>query len=178
MNGLKTLGVGLAVLTLLFAVPVSALTLLYAVGSGSHAKTVTASMPQMASDGMSGIGITSSSPTTLAAAAAGLTIIHVQKGCHVWSNGSAQMPMMRVTLHAGQTLRIMNQDLDMHRMVEVAGPAQMMLGGAMKQGQAQTLTFGKSGIYRFMTKVSPMAGMPDVATTGPDNTLQLSVKVG
>ena len=65
----------------------------------------------------------------------------------------------------------------MHRMMEGAGPAQMMLGGPMKQGQAQTLTFGKTGIYRFMTKVSPTSGMPHVATVGPDNTLRLTAKV-
>jgi hypothetical protein len=28
-----------------------------------------------------------------------------------------------------------------------------------------------------MTKVSPMAGMPEVETSGPDNTLRLTVKV-
>jgi len=125
---------------------------------------------------MSGMtGVTASTPQT-SAAADQLTIIHVQKGCHVWSNGTAQMATMRLTMKPGQMLRIMNQDLDMHRMMQLSGPA-MMLGGPMKQGQAQSLSFTKPGTYRFDTKVLPMKGMPEVETTGPDNTLKLTVTV-
>ncbi len=177
MKGVKTLGVGLAVLTVLFGVPTAAFALLLTVGQGSNAKTTTVSMPQMQSGGMGGGMIASNQTATTPAAAVDLAIIHVQKGCHVWSNGTSQVPTMRLMLKAGQMLQVMNQDLDMHRMMEVAGPTQMMLGGPMKQGQTQALTFTKPGVYRFMTKVSPMAGMPDVATSGADNSLRLMVTV-
>jgi plastocyanin len=171
MKVLKTLGVGVMVVALLIAVPFSAIALNLTFGQDHHDM-----MPNRSNTGMGGM-MSSNQTTPTTTAAADLTIIHVQKGCHVFSNGSAQMPMMRLSLKAGQMLRIMNQDLDMHRMMEVAGPAQMMLGGPMKQGQAQTLTFKKPGVYRFTTKVSPMAGMPAVATTGPDNNLRLMVTV-
>ncbi len=64
----------------------------------------------------------------------------------------------------------------MHRLMQLSGPA-MMLGGPLKQGQAEALTFTQPGTYRFDTKVLPMKGMPDVATTDPDNTLRLTVTV-
>ncbi len=65
----------------------------------------------------------------------------------------------------------------MHQLVERSGPSMIMLGGPMKQGQQASLSFAKAGLYRFDTKVSPMAGMPEVATSGPDNTLRLTVAV-
>ena len=36
-----------------------------------------------------------------------LTILPVQEGCYVWSDGTSQMPMMRLSLKAGQMLNIM-----------------------------------------------------------------------
>ena len=171
MKALKTLGVGLALLIVFVGVPVAALAIDFMVDHNSTSPTV--SMGGMQNGAMGAMATQTQSTTT---AAADLTIIHAQKGCHLWSDGSSQMPRMLLTLKAGQMLQIMNEDVDMHRMMELAGP-QMMLGGAMKQGQAQTLTFAKPGTYRFMTKVSPMAGMPEVETSGPDNTLRLTVKV-
>ncbi len=171
MRGLKTLGVGLAVLILVAGVPVAALAIDFMVDQNS--KSPTMSMGGMNNGAMATMA-TQSQPSS--PARADLTIIHAQKGCHLWSDGSSQMPMMRLTLKTGQMLQIMNQDVDMHRVMELAGP-QMMLGGAMKHGQTQTLTFPKPGTYRFTTKVWPMAGMPEVETSGPDNTLRLTVKV-
>jgi plastocyanin len=173
MKVLKTLGIGVMVVALLIAVPFSAIALNLTFGQDHHDM-----MPNRSNTGMGGMmSSNQTTPTTATATAADLTIIHVQKGCHVFSNGSTQMPVMRLTLKTGQGLRIMNQDVDMHRLMEVAGAAQMMLGHAMKQGQAQTLTCTKPGVYKFTTKVSPMAGMPDVATTGSDNNLRLMVTV-
>lgn len=59
---------------------------------------------------------------------------------------------MRLTMKPGQMLRIMNQDVDMHRMMELSGPTMMALGGPMSQGQVDTLTFAQPGVYRFETK--------------------------
>jgi plastocyanin len=171
MRGLKTLGIGLALLIVVVGVPVAALAVDFMVG---HDRTASAVSMDGTQHGTMGSMMKPNQSTNTAAA--DLTIVHAQKGCHLWAEGSSQMPMMRLTLKVGQMLQIMNQDVDMHRMMELAGP-RIMLGGAMKQGQTQTLTFAKPGTYRFMTKVSPMAGMPEVATTGPDNTLRLTVKV-
>jgi plastocyanin len=172
MKGLKALGVGVAVVVVLFAVPAAALALLMTVGQDDH--STTNAMPHMSSAGMGGM---MTSGTQTGAAADQLTILHVQKGCHVWSNGTAQMATMRLTMKPGQMLQIMNQDVDRHRMMQLAGPA-MMLGGPMATGQAESLTFTQPGTYRFDTKSSAMKGMPEAATIGPDNTLRLTVVVG
>jgi hypothetical protein len=60
--------------------------------------------------------------------------------------------------------------------MQLSGPS-MMLGGPMKTGQAESLTFTTPGTYRFDTKSSAMAGMPEASTIGPDNTLRLTVVV-
>jgi hypothetical protein len=87
------------------------------------------------------------------------------------------MVAMHLHMHTGQMLRVMNQDVDMHRMVLLSGPMMMRLGGPMAQGKTDSLTFTKPGTYVFGTKVSMMPGMPDVQTIGPDNNLKLTVTV-
>jgi plastocyanin len=173
MKHLQTLTIGLAVVGLVTAVPVAAIGLLYTVGSDNHWATTNATMPHMSSAGMSGMmgSVTQAGPS-----ADQLTILHVQKGCHVWSDGTEQAPAMQLTMKPGQMLRVLNQDVDMHRLMQLGGPP-MMLGGPMSQGQAESLTFTKPGTYKFDTKVLPMKGMPEVETTGPDNTLRLTVTV-
>lgn len=178
MKGLKAVGVGLAVVGVLFAIPATAIALLMAVGDNNNSVTAgTTAMPHMSKSGMVGMGAVTAGGTQAAAAAADLTILHVQRGCHVWSDGKVQTPMLQLNVQRGQMLQVMNQDVDMHRMVELSGPM-MMLGGPMKTGQSQSLTFTKPGTYRFDTKSSEMMGMPEAATIGPDNVLRLTVVVG
>jgi hypothetical protein len=120
----------------------------------------------------------------LAAAVAGgaaakspqLWITHFQKGCHVWSNGAEKAATMQLTLRHGTALSIINQDLDQHQLVQLTGP-KVAVGRPMMMNHPQVIRFAKVGIYRFTTKVSPMAGMPDVKTIGPDNVLRLTVRV-
>ena len=106
-----------------------------------------------------------------------LTIQHVQRGCHVWSNGKTTGAMMRLHLRKGQTLSIMDMDVDAHRMMQFAGPMHMRMGGPMMATQQMKMTFTKRGIYRFGTRTVEMAGMADVKTIGPDNKLRLVVTV-
>jgi plastocyanin len=163
------------VVGLLIAVPLAAIAVNLSVGGeGQSTTTVKATMPHMASTGMGG-GVTASA-TQSKPVADQLTIVHMQKGCHDWSNGSAQMATMRLAMKPGQMLRIMNQDVDMHQLMQLAGPT-MMMGEPMKEGQARSLTFTKPGTYKFDTKSLPMKGMPEVQTIGPDNHLRLTVTV-
>ena len=129
----------------------------------------------MSTAGMAGMMGSQTGATTTAADQ--LTIVHVQKGCHVWSDAGKQMAAMHLRMHTGQMLRILNQDVDMHRMMELSGPTMMALGGPMAQGKTDTVTFTKPGTYVFGTKVSSMKGMPEVETIGPDNNLKLTVTV-
>jgi hypothetical protein len=115
--------------------------------------------------------------TTASAQTVGLTIQHVQRGCHVWSNGKTTGAMMRLHLKQGQTLSIMDMDVDAHKMMQFAGPTHMQMGGPMMTTHGMKMTFTKSGVYRFGTRTVEMAGMTDVKTIGPDNKLRLVVTV-
>ena len=115
--------------------------------------------------------------STAAPATAKLTIQHVQKGCHVWSNGKTTAAMMRIHLKVGQKLSILDMDVDAHQMMQFAGPAQMRMGGPMMMNRGMTLTFSKKGVYRLGTKTVPMPGAMEVKTIGPDNNLRLVVTV-
>jgi plastocyanin len=105
-----------------------------------------------------------------------VAIVHVQKGCHVWSVGALKTPNLRLSLHRGDTLAVVNQDLDMHNLVEVSGPP-TNTGGFMMMNQRVALRFTKAGLYRFHTRVADMRGMPEAKTIGPDNKLVLTVRV-
>lgn len=138
--------------------------------------TVKQSSPQVAMPMMGGSGMMGSA----SAAPAGnkLTIRHVLKGCHVWSNGKTLSPMMELTLRSGGKLSILDQDVDAHQLVQLSGPTKLHLGGPMLMNRGSTLTFARSGVYKFRTKTVETAGMGmEVDTKGPDNTLRLVVTV-
>lgn len=172
MKAVRTIEVALVVIGLLIAVPLAAIAIDLSAGNDDHVATMNGT--HMSTAGMAGMGSQTGATTT---AADQLTIVHVQKGCHVWSDAGKQMAAMRLRMHTGQMLRILNQDVDMHRMMELSGPTMMALGGPMAQGKTDTVTFTKPGTYVFGTKVSSMKGMPEAETIGPDNNLKLTVTV-
>jgi hypothetical protein len=107
-----------------------------------------------------------------------LTIQHVQKGCHIWSNGKTTAAMMRLRLQPGQKLSILDMDVDAHQMMQFAGPARLRMGGPMMMNKGMTLSFMKKGIYRLGTRTVEMpGGGMEVKTIGPDNRLRLVVTV-
>ena len=114
---------------------------------------------------------------TAAPATAKLSIQHVQKGCHVWSNGKTTAAMMRLHLEVGQKLSILDMDVDAHQMMQFAGPARLRMGGPMMMNRNMTLSFSKKGVYRLGTKTVEMPGAMQVKTIGPDNKLRLVVTV-
>ncbi len=115
---------------------------------------------------------------TVAAGAATkqVAIVHLQKGCHVWSVGATRTASLRLSLHRGDRLTVVNQDLDMHKLVQVSGPP-TNAGVFMMMNQRVALRFTKVGLYRFHTRVADMRGMPEAKTIGPDNKLVLTVRV-
>lgn len=115
----------------------------------------------------------------MAPASRRLTIQHVLRGCHVWSNGKTRSPMMRLTLASGGRLSILDQDLDAHQLMQVSGPARLRLGGPMMMSHGTVVSFPKKGIYRLRTKTVEMPGGMSVEaeTIGPDHTLRLVVTV-
>lgn len=105
-----------------------------------------------------------------------LTIQHVQKGCHVLSDGSRQVASMRLSLKPGARVQLLDQDIDPHGLVQLAGP-KLQIKGHMMMGERQTITFKQAGVYRLKTRVIEMGKMVNVKTIGPDNTLRLTVSV-
>ncbi len=137
----------------------------------AHAKTVTVQAPAMhMSSGMMGSGAAATP------AASTLNIVHVQRGCHVWSNGTKSGAMMKMTVAAGGKLRITDEDVDPHKLIQVAGP-KVMLGKAMMTGDVAHISFPTKGVYKFTTKTLEMPGMAEVKTIGPDNDLMRTVNV-
>ena len=124
--------------------------------------------------GTAGTGMMSTVATT---AATKLTIQHVQKGCHVWSNGTTSGAMMQLHLKPGQKLSIVDMDVDAHQMMEFAGPARLHMGGPMMMSHSRTISFTARGLYRIGTKTVEMPGAMDAKTIGPDNNLRLVVTV-
>jgi hypothetical protein len=139
----------------------------------AHGKTQTVMAPamQMSSGTMMGNANAAATP-----AAQKLNIVHVQRGCHVWSNGTNSGAMMRMMLAAGGTLRITDEDVDPHKLIQVGGP-KVMLGKAMMTGDVAQISFPTKGVYKFTTKTLEMPGMAEVKTIGPDHHLMLTVNV-
>ncbi len=153
--------------------------LLFALAQTSTANvkqaTPRAAVPHM-SDGMS--SMSSGTMTSASLATRKLTISHVQRGCHVWSDGKTMGALMRLHLKQGQKLSILDQDVDAHQMMEFAGPMHLGMGGPMMTNHGMTLAFMKKGVYRLGTKTVEMkGGGMDVKTSGPDNHLRLVVTV-
>jgi hypothetical protein len=106
-----------------------------------------------------------------------VTIVHVQKGCHVWTAGKAAgAASAKVLLRRGQRLTVLNKDLDTHMLVRVAGP-KLALGKPIMMNGRVTLTFAQPGVYKLRTKQIETPGMPEVETMGPDNMLSMLVVV-
>jgi len=137
-----------------------------------------AAMPQMGGS-MAGMKMGSRATGSASLASVKLTIRHVTRGCHVWVHGGMTGAMMRLHLKVGQSLSVLDQDVDAHRMMQLAGPVEMHMGGPMMTNHGMTLTFMKKGVYRLGTKTVEMPGMGgmDVKTIGPDNKLRLVVTV-
>lgn len=105
-----------------------------------------------------------------------LTIVHVQRGCHVWSNGKVTAAGVKVLLRRGERLTVLNQDIDTHQLVRLAGP-KVALGRPLAMNGKTTVRFAKAGVYRLKTKKTAMPGMPEVETMGTDNVLAAIVVV-
>jgi len=137
----------------------------------AHEKTVTVMAPAAHMNSGTMMGTAAATP-----AASKLNIVHVQRGCHVWSNPTRSGAAMRMMLSAGGTLRVTDEDVDPHKLIQVAGP-KVMLGKAMMTGDVAQISFPTKGVYKFTTRTLEMPGMAEVKTTGPDNHLMLTINV-
>src|SRR5262249_38081636 len=112
-----------------------------------------------------------------AVAAAGptvLTIRHQMRGCHTWSfDGRTWTAAQRVTLARGATLKVVNDDMMSHQLMQLSGAKVTIATPSMAHmGASATVRFAKPGVYTFRTR-----GGADytkhLMTMGPDNRLTL-----
>jgi hypothetical protein len=120
-------------------------------------------------------------PSTRAAATTKLQIVHIARGCHTFAAGDVQAPAMTLQMRHGQSLDLTNLDVDMQKMMQVAGPQMMsmMKGVTMDTGGGHmAMTFSQAGTYRFKFTQPPMPGAADEGddSSNPDNTLSLVVQ--
>lgn len=125
-----------------------------------------------------GTGLVAASAAAKSSHGTALKIVHVQTGCHTWSTGKLQPPVLKLSLRRGGQLDIHNQDVDAHRIVQIAGPKAKLMQATMMMNSRAHIMFAKTGVYRFKTKVVEMeAGLPEIETAGPDHNLVLTVTV-
>ena len=109
-----------------------------------------------------------------------MQITHVMMGCHIWSlNGGPARAAQKIQVPVGSTLKIVDNDVMPHNLIQVGGPAVSISGAEMAaMSAASTVTFSKPGVYKFTTKAGE--DYPDVnvgETVGEDNVLNLRVVV-
>ena len=139
MNALKAIAVGLMLVTLATAVPVAAIALDY--GATSNGGTASSASKQA--------GVTVPAPKT-----ATVVIRHQLAHCHAWSlNGDAFAADQVAKLDVGDSIKVTNDDVMPHQLVELSGPAATITTAAMaKMGATSSVVFSKPGTYVFGTK--------------------------
>jgi hypothetical protein len=109
-----------------------------------------------------------------------LTIWHQTRGCHAWSfNGGPYKASLKILLAPGTTLKVIDNDVMPHKLVQVSGPKAKLFSPAMNHmSAAAKIVFGKKGTYRFTTKAGEdYKNMSMMKTIGPDNVLRVTVVV-
>jgi hypothetical protein len=119
------------------------------------------------------IAVASTQASTLA-----LSIVHVVRGCHVWSTGSKVFgPSTTISVKPGARLKIRAScpmDFDL---VQTAGPKLAIGSPRLYTGTIRTLVFRKVGLYKFVAKNVQTSDEVGLETLGDDNSLRLTVRV-
>jgi len=123
------------------------------------------------------LAVTSVAP---AGSTATITIRHQMRGCHSWSfNSGLFKPSLSVSVKPGTVLKITNNDVMPHKLVQTAG-SKLRLGhpNMTKMASSATVTLVQKGVYRFTTKPGEdYAWAASMKTVGEDNVLRLIVRV-
>ena len=126
---------------------------------------------------LSALAVTSAAP---AGGGAAITIRHQMRGCHSWSfNSGLFKPSLSVSVKSGTVLKITNNDVMPHKLVQTAG-SKLRLGhpNMTKMASSATVTLVQKGVYRFTTKPGEdYAWAASMKTVGEDNVLRLIVRV-
>ncbi len=160
---MKTLGIIVMVLVLVTAVPAAAIGIDYSAADNSGAS---ASVADSTGSG---------APAPVSAA---LVIRHQTAHCHAWSfNGGAFAADQSAQLAVGDSIKVTNNDVMGHQLVELSGPAATITTAQMnKPGAGATVMFTRPGTYVLGTKPGEDY-TKGIVTTGADNVLRMTVVV-
>jgi hypothetical protein len=107
-----------------------------------------------------------------------MDIVHVVRGCHVWSTAKGQAgPAAKVTLKPGTRLQIRvscPMDFDFR---QIAGPKLFLGDPRTHTGTVRTIVFKKAGVYRLTATNVQSSTEMGLQTLDADNTLRLTVVV-
>jgi plastocyanin len=123
------------------------------------------------------LAVTSAAP---AGSGATIAIRHQMHGCHSWSfNSGPFKPSLSVSVKPGTVLKITNNGVMPHKLVQMAGSKLRLVHANMtKMGSSATVTLARKGVYRFTTKPGEdYAWASSMKTVGEDNLLRLTVRV-
>jgi plastocyanin len=124
-----------------------------------------------------GLVITSTAP---AGGATTITISHQMRGCHMWQVGNGKpLASLSVTLKAGSVLRVVNNDVMPHKLLQTRGPKLRLTHANMNHMSASaSVKFPNKGVYKFVTKAGEdYPSMASMHTTGEDYVLHMTVHV-
>lgn len=128
------------------------------------------------------LGITVAAPPAAAAAnrvpTIAMSIIHVVRGCHVWSKGSTQLgPRTTISVKPGTRLKLrMSCPMDFD-LVQAAGPRLAIGKPRFIAGTTRTIEFRRAGVYKLVAKNVQSSDEVGLETLGDDHTLRLIVRV-
>lgn len=93
--------------------------------------------------------------------------------------GGPLRPSPSVSVKAGTVLRLVNNDIMPHKLIQTAGPKLHPVGANMNHTSASTsVKLMRKGLYRFTTKAGEdYASMSMMKTVGEDYVLHLRVRV-
>ena len=107
-----------------------------------------------------------------------MSIIHVVRGCHVWTIGSRDVgPVTTVRTKPGARIKLRlscPMDFDV---TQTAGPKLVLGSRRFYAGTTRTIVFRKAGVYRLVARNVQTSEEMGLQTLGPDNMLRLTVRV-
>lgn len=102
------------------------------------------------------------------------------RGCHAWGlAGSATKASLKITASRGQVIKVIDNDVMPHRLIQVSGPkVRIQTPNMHKLGAHAQFSLAGKGVYTFKTRAGEDYPGMEMHTVGPDNVLRLTIVVG
>lgn len=107
-----------------------------------------------------------------------MSIVHVVRGCHVWSLGARRLaPAARIDVKVGTRLKLRidcPMDFDV---TQVAGPKLALGGRRFYTGSTRVIVFRTPGVYTLVARNVQTSDEVGLETLGEDNAPRLTIRV-